>query len=75
MNPHKKGTMEYLDYATAKHTKAMAPKKKKKKKMMGTKVNQNPPGLAAMSSEDRLMGSMNDLMGHKKKMKSIFKAR
>ena len=29
-NPHKKGSMEYLDFATAQHTKATAPKPKAK---------------------------------------------
>lgn len=52
MNPHKKGTMEYLDYATAQHTKAIAPKKKKKKKVMGMKPI-NPVGLAASSIEGK----------------------
>lgn len=31
-NPYEKGTMEYLDWATAQHDEAMAPKPKKKKK-------------------------------------------
>ena len=37
-NPHKKGTMAYLDFATKQHDKATAPKKPMaKKKMMDKK--------------------------------------
>ena len=37
-NPYKKGTDEYLDYATTQHTKATAPKKTMAKKPVAKKT-------------------------------------
>lgn len=52
-NPYEPGTMEYLDYATSAHDKAMAPKPKaKKKKKMMKPVQKKPMGLAEQALQD-----------------------
>lgn len=58
-NPYEPGTDEYLDYATAQHDKAMAPKKKimKKEKKPMQKVKQQDGGLAQMLNDYNESGS------------------
>ncbi len=66
-NPYEKGTMEYLDWATAQHDEAMKPKPKKKKavkKKAPAAVQQKQDGLAAaLAAEEERRRTMSGGIG------------
>ena len=63
-NPHKPGSYEYLEWATAQHDEATKPKTKVKQVQTKTEVQKNKK----VSRADELMGLAGELVKQRKKV-------